>query len=119
MKTSQSGSRASRNYRGFEAAHVIHLGLGKSKDWEILEVVQRQGWILVTNNAIEFRSRYRAIEIHPDVIFLRPSVRRAQQLLLFEAALDEIVINLDLTNQALDVDLSEDASIVVRRYALP
>jgi hypothetical protein len=75
--------------------------------------------VLVSNNAVEFRSRYRAIEIHPGVIFLLPSVRREQQLILFQAALDDIAVDADLTNQALDVDISEDAKIIVRRYALP
>jgi predicted nuclease of predicted toxin-antitoxin system len=104
---------------GFEATHVIHLGLSRWKDWDILEVVERQGWILVTNNAIEFRSRYRRIELHPGVIFLRPSVRRAQQTLLFEAALGVMAVDPDLTNQALDVDFSEHGDIVILRYALP
>jgi predicted nuclease of predicted toxin-antitoxin system len=103
---------------GFEATHVIHLGLNEWKDWNILELVERDDWVLVTNNAAGFRSMYRAIGIHPGVIFLLPSVRRAQQLLLFEAALDEVSLNPDLTNQALDVDLLDDTQIVVRRYAL-
>ena len=88
-------------------------------DWNIIEVVDEHGWVLVTNNAVEFRSKYRAIEIHPGVIFLLPSVPRDQQLLLFEAALDEVAINPDLINQALDVQFSQDAKIIVRRYALP
>jgi predicted nuclease of predicted toxin-antitoxin system len=101
------------------ATHVIHLGLGEWRDWNILDLVQKDGWVLVTNNAVEFRSRYRAIEIHPGVVFPLPSVRREQQLILFQAALDEIAINPDLTNQALDVGVSEDAKTVVRRYAQP
>lgn len=105
--------------RGFEATHVIHLGLRQWKDWNILEVVERNGWILVTNNAMEFRSRYRAIELHPGVIFLVPSVRRRQQILLFEAALDDLAINPDLVNQALDIAFSGDGSVAVRRYLLP
>jgi len=105
--------------RGFEATHVVHLGLNAWEDWSIVEIVETHGWVLVTNNAVEFRSRYRAIEVHPGVIFLMPSVRRAQQLMLFEAALEDIAINPDLTNQALDVDLSEGSEIVVHRYALP
>jgi predicted nuclease of predicted toxin-antitoxin system len=104
---------------GFEATHVVHLGLGEWKDWNILEVIEKQGWVLVTNNAVEFRSRYRGIGIHPGVIFLLPSVRREQQLMLFKAALDDIATNPELTNQALDVDLAEGSKIVVRRYALP
>ena len=105
--------------RGFEATHVIHLGLREWKDWNILEVVERDGWILITNNAVEFRSRYRRIKLHPGVIFLVPSVRRQQQLLLFEAAMDDLAINPDLINQALDIAFSEDGRIAVRRYSLP
>lgn len=84
---------------GYEATHVVHFGLGEWKDWSILEVVKGQGWVLVTNNAFEFRSRYRTIETNPGVIFLLPSVLREQQLLLFEAALDNVVNNPDLINQ--------------------
>jgi len=104
--------------RGFEATHVIHLGLREWNDWSILEIVERDGWVLVTNNAVEFRSRYRAIDIHPGVIFLLPSVRRQQQLILFEAALEDVAINPDLVNQALDVGVSEGTKIIVRRYTL-
>ena len=39
--------------RGFEAAHVAHLGLGQWKDWNILEIIRQQHWILVTNNATQ------------------------------------------------------------------
>jgi predicted nuclease of predicted toxin-antitoxin system len=104
--------------RGFEATHVIHLGLREWKDWNILEVVRSGRWILVTNNAIEFRSRYRAVIGHPGVIFLLPSVRRQQQLDLFAAALDEVAANPDLTDYALDVHFSGTTKIVVRRYRL-
>lgn len=105
--------------RGFEATHVVHLGLRQWKDWNILEIVEKDGWILVTNNAIEFRSRYRRVELHPGVIFLVPSVRRQQQLMLFESALDDLAVNPDLINQALDIVFVEDGTIAVRRYSLP
>jgi predicted nuclease of predicted toxin-antitoxin system len=104
---------------GFEATHVVYLGLAEWRDWNILEVIHKDSWLLVTNNAVEFRSRYRALEIHPGVIFLLPSVRRAQQVLLFEAALADIERHPDLINQALDIDFTENAEIVIRRYALP
>lgn len=105
--------------RGFEATHVVHLGLGEWEDWNIPGVAEQHDWVVVTNNAVEFRSRYRAIKIYPGVIFLLPSVRREQQVMLFEAALDNIATNLDLTNQALDVEFAAGSKIVVRRYALP
>jgi predicted nuclease of predicted toxin-antitoxin system len=73
--------------RGYEATHVIHYGLHQSKDWDILKVVEEEGWILVTNNVIEFRGRFRQLEIHPSVVFLVPTAPRTQQI----AALDGIV----------------------------
>jgi hypothetical protein len=68
---------------------------------------------------IEFRSRYRTITNHPGVIFLLPSVQRQAQLVLFAAAIDDVSIDPDLTNQALDIDFAGDGKIIVRRYALP
>jgi hypothetical protein len=41
-----------------------------------------------------------------------------QQLMLLEAALDHVAINPDLTKQVLDIRVSEDTKIVVRRYVL-
>jgi len=71
--------------RGFEAMHVNYLGLRTETDWDLLKVIAEQDWMLVTNNAIEFRGRYREIDLHPGIIFLLPAVRRAEQLRLFES----------------------------------
>lgn len=84
--------------RGFEAMHVNHLGLRTDTDWDLLRIIAGQDWVLVTNNAIEFRGRYRRIELHPGVVFLLPAVRRTQQVRLFEAALDHVRLHPDLTN---------------------
>lgn len=78
--------------RGYVAMHVNHLGLRTEKDWDLLKVVENDDWVLVTNNAIEFRGRYRRIEFHPGVVFLVPSVRGLEQVRLFEAALDHVPI---------------------------
>jgi predicted nuclease of predicted toxin-antitoxin system len=101
--------------RGYEATHVNYYGLHQSKDWDILRVVAQEDWILVTNNAIEFRSRYQRLQVHPGVIFLLPTVPRAQQIELFSAALDVIEHSLDMVNTALDVGYFED-QVQVTRY---
>jgi predicted nuclease of predicted toxin-antitoxin system len=41
---------------GFEAMHVNYLGLRTETDWDLLKVIAEQDWVLVTNNAIEFRA---------------------------------------------------------------
>jgi predicted nuclease of predicted toxin-antitoxin system len=105
--------------RGFEAMHVNHLGLRTETDWDLLKLIAEQDWVLVTNNAIEFRGRYRDIELHPGVVFLLPSVRRAEQLRLFEAALHHVGIDGDIVNRALDVAFDLNQAIVVTAYDLP
>jgi predicted nuclease of predicted toxin-antitoxin system len=104
--------------RGYEATQVTHLGLEGAKDWTLMEVISKHDWVLVTNNAVEFRGRYRKIEFHPGVVFIVPNVRRAGQIELFEAALDEVQRGLDLINTAIDVDY-DHADVVTRRYQLP
>lgn len=105
--------------RGFEAAHVNHLGLRTEADWDLLRVVAAQDWVLVTNNALEFRGRYREIELHPGVVFLLPAVRRNAQLRLFEVALEHVEDQPDLVNTALDVTLDGEGEPIVTAYTLP
>ncbi len=105
--------------RGFEATHVNHLGLRTEADWDLLRIVAAQSWVLVTNNAIEFRGRYREIELHPGVVFLLPAVRCGAQLRLFEAALQHVQNRPDLVNTALDVMLDDEGKPVVTAYGLP
>ena len=104
---------------GYEAMHINHLGLRTEADWDLLQVVAAQDWVLVTNNAIEFRGRYRKIELHPGVVFLLPAVRREAQLRLFEAALDHVRDHPDLVNTALDVTFGAENRPVVTVYGLP
>ena len=105
--------------RGFEAMHVNHLGLRTEADWDLLKIIAEQDWVLVTNNAIEFRGRYGTIELHPGVVFLLPAVRRPEQVRLFTAALDHARHHPDLTNLALDVAFDPDGNVMVTPYDLP
>lgn len=105
--------------RGFEAMHVNQLGLRTEVDWDLLRVVAAQDWVLVTNNAIEFRGRYREIELHPGVVFLLPAVRRDVQLRLFEAVLKHVQAHPDLVNTALDITLDGEGRPFVTAYGLP
>jgi hypothetical protein len=105
--------------RGFVAMHVNHLGLRTEKDWDLLRIIETDDWVLVTNNAIEFRGRYRRIAIHPGVVFLLPSVRGSDQIGLFQAALNYAQQVPDLVNRAIDVTFDEAGEIVVTVYDLP
>ncbi|MCI0429918.1 MAG: hypothetical protein L0210_05175 [Rhodospirillales bacterium] len=94
-------------------------GWPRKRDWALLTVVRDGDWVLVTNNAVEFHRRYARLAIHAGVVFIRPSVRRAQQLELFGAALADIAAEPDIINIAVDVDYDEEGRIRIRRYALP
>ena len=103
---------------GYEASHVTQLGLKGANDWTLMELVAEDDWVIVTNNAVEFRGRYRKVEIHPGVVFIVPNVRRAGQIELFEAALKEVQRDPDLVNAAIDVDF-DHADVITKRYTLP
>ncbi len=105
--------------RGFEAMHVNHLGLRTETDWDLLKVIAEQDWVFVTNNAIEFRGRYREIELHPGVVFLLPAVRRAEQVCLFKAALDHIGARGDMVNRTADITFDLNRVAIVTAYDLP
>lgn len=106
-------------HHGFEAMHVNHLGLRTETDWDLLQIVAEKDWVLVTNNAIEFRGRYRKIELHPGVVFLLPAVRRAEQLRLFNAVLSYVGTDVDMVNRAVDVVFDLNRVAIVTAYDLP
>ena len=99
--------------------HVNHLGLRTETDWDLLKIIAEQDWVLVTNNAIEFRGRYGTVEVHPGVIFLLPAVRRLKQVQLFEAALNFAQTLPDMINRALDVTFDPNGNATMTLYDLP
>ena len=72
---------------GFEAYHVAHLGKTSSKDWTIRDHAIKGDFVLVTNNASDFRMLYAAQDLHPGLVILVPNVVQKKQVLLFRAAL--------------------------------
>lgn len=103
--------------RGFQATHVNHVGLGAATDWRLLRFAIENDYALVTNNAVEFHGRYAREALHPGIVLLLPTVRRIQQIELFEALLDDVRGDPDLVNKAIILDY-EDDHLVTRRYDL-
>ncbi len=55
---------------GYEAMAVRDLGLLSVHDRELLGIVERYDWALVTNNTDEFRRRYRRqVALHAGIDF--------------------------------------------------
>jgi predicted nuclease of predicted toxin-antitoxin system len=99
---------------GHEAQHVAHVGKAGWKDWNVVRYVRDGDFILVTNNASDFRRLYAAQPLHAGLIILIPVIGRALQRKLFRAALDELAITGEPVNRVLEVDLDgEEVTIAL------
>jgi predicted nuclease of predicted toxin-antitoxin system len=103
---------------GHEAQHLAHVGRAGWKDWNIVRYAGEGDFILVTNNASDFRQLYAAQRLHAGLIILIPVVSRAVQRRLFRAALDELRTIGEPVNRVLEVDLDGD-EVTLTLYDLP
>ena len=69
---------------GHEAQHVAHVGRAGWKDWNVVRYARAGDFVLVTNNASDFRQIYAAQPLHAGLIILIPVVNRAVQQRLFQ-----------------------------------
>jgi predicted nuclease of predicted toxin-antitoxin system len=87
---------------GHVAYHVNYLGLGGSKDWQLMATIRTQDYTFVTNNRSDFLALHGREPVHAGVIIVVPSVMPVRQRELFSAALQHIGAR-DLTNTVLEV----------------
>jgi predicted nuclease of predicted toxin-antitoxin system len=105
-------------HAGHDAQHVAHVGKAGWKDWSVVRYARGGDFVLVTNNASDFRRLYAAQPLHAGLIILIPAVDRALQRKLFRAALDELASIGEPVNRVLEVDLDgEDVTLAL--YDLP
>ena len=78
------------NDAGFEAHHVVHLGLQGKQDHELMGRVRDGAYVFVTNNALDFEKLYTKEEIHTGLIIILRNVSPNLQRALFKAALEFI-----------------------------
>lgn len=102
---------------GHVTDHVNYLGLGGSKDWQLLRLIREREYTFVTNNGSDFLALYTHEAVHAGLVVIVPSVRPAQQRELFQAALIQIGRR-DLTNTVIEVDY-RDGTIECREYRFP
>jgi predicted nuclease of predicted toxin-antitoxin system len=103
---------------GHEARHVAHIGRAGSKDRDIVRYAAAEDFVVVTNNASDFRRLFAAQTLHAGLVILIPNVGRAMQCRLFQAALDQLVVFGEPVNQVLEVDLAGD-DVTFALYDLP
>ena len=102
---------------GHLADHVNYLGLGSSKDWQLMATIRAQDYTFVTNNRSDFLVLHGQEPLHAGVIIIVPSVTPVRQRELFSAALRHIG-ELDLTNTVVEVKYA-GTGIVCTEYDLP
>jgi predicted nuclease of predicted toxin-antitoxin system len=103
---------------GHEARHVAHIGRAGWKDWNVVRCACDGDFILVTNNASDFRQLYAAQPLHAGLVILIPVVNREVQRQLFKAALDEFATIGEPINRVLEVDL-DGGEVTLTLYDLP
>jgi predicted nuclease of predicted toxin-antitoxin system len=90
---------------GHEAQHVAHVGRAGWKDWNVMRSASDGDFVLVTNNASDFRQLYAAQPLHAGLVILIPAVNRVVRQKLFPAALDELTVIGEPVNRVLELDL--------------
>ena len=99
------------------ADHVNYLGLGSSKDWQLMATIRGQDYTFVTNNRSDFLALHGQEPLHAGVIIIVPNVTPVRQRELFSAALNHIGTR-DLTNTVIEVKYARNR-IECSEYALP
>ena len=103
---------------GHEAHHVAHIGKAGWKDWNVARYANDGDFVLVTNNASDFRRLYATQPLHAGLVILIPTVSRVLQQRLFKAALDELASLGEPVNRVLEVDL-DGGDVTFALYDLP
>ena len=99
---------------GHEANHVTRRGWSGFKDRQLRQVVLREEFVFVTNNARDFRKLMGETELHAGLIAIIPNVTPTVKRQLFARALLEATALPDMINKVIEVDLHK-----VRIYELP
>jgi predicted nuclease of predicted toxin-antitoxin system len=94
------------NNAGHEAHHVNWRGWSGFKDHQLREVILREEFVFVTNNARDFRKLMGVTELHAGLIVILPSVTPAIQRELFQRALVEALKLPDMINKVVEIDTS-------------
>jgi predicted nuclease of predicted toxin-antitoxin system len=102
---------------GHVADHVNYIGLGGSKDWQLMAIIRQQDYTFVTNNRSDFLLLHGQEPLHAGVIIIVPSVPPVGQRELFSAALEHIGPQ-DLINTVIEVEYVGNR-IACSEYALP
>ncbi len=103
---------------GHEAQHIARVGKAGWKDWNVARYAAEGDFVVVTNNASDFRRLYATQSLHAGLVLIIPSVNRVDQQRLFHGAVDELVRFGEPVNRVLEVDIEGD-EVTFKFYDLP
>lgn len=106
---------ATAKARGHDATHIVWLGKGGTQDWNLIPLIVDGDYLFVTNDRRGFLRLYSRLETHAGLIILLPSVERAEQVRLFESALEAAEGIDDTINRLIEVD--SDGTVLVREWS--
>lgn len=99
---------ASAQARGLDATHVRFMGKAGVQDYNLVDVILDGGYLFVTQNARDFLKLFSKVDIHDGLLLILPKSRAAEQVLLFEAALDFIETLEHTINRVIEVHAVDD-----------
>jgi predicted nuclease of predicted toxin-antitoxin system len=103
---------------GYEAHHVAHVGKAGWKDWNVLRHACENDFVLVTNNAADFRKLYPEQPLHAGLVILIPNVTADLQKRLFGRAVGKLTEYGEPINHVLEVDIDGE-EVIFELYELP
>ena len=103
---------------GYEAHYVAHVGKAGWKDWNVLRHACENDFVLVTNNAADFRKLYAEESLHAGLVILIPNVPADLQKCLFKSAVNKLTAYGEPINHVLEVDLDGE-DVMFDLYELP
>ena len=104
-----------------ESTHVTWLGMRSRKDWSIVRRAVTDGYVLVTNNATDFRALFGREEVHAGLVCINMAASLMSlevQRRLFALALDRLG-GREPINELLEITLNERKVVHVERYDFP
>jgi predicted nuclease of predicted toxin-antitoxin system len=106
------------NQGGYEAQHIVHIGKAGWSDQNVVRLATEGDFIVVTNNASDFRNLYAAQPLHAGLIILLPNTGREIHMRLFKYALELLAASGEPINQVLEMGLDGQEMTFIR-YNLP
>jgi len=103
---------------GYEARHIAHVGKAGWKDWNVVRHARENNFVLVTNNAADFRKLYADESLHAGLVVLIPNVPTNLQKKLFNRAVQKLKEYGEPINHVLEVDIDGE-DVILELYELP